>query len=499
MESLSRNTSPHNQKMFKFSFEPNDYRLLQSFGERREVSSNEDEDYITTLSFDGTGDFLAVGDRAGRLIFFKYVATSPYDNFEEDNVVQDKQHNLKYKRISSRDFSPGGNNQNNPIEYEYLFDFQSHLKEFDFMKSEEIDQKINFVKWLHHNGSQMNLVTSNSKTIKLWRITEKMTRRKKNSDENGMLSSYPKVILDYETTYKHTLKQEFFKLHKYGLNSISLTRNDEFMLTSDDLKVYLWSLNDCNKPYNVINKTPIDMDDLSEVITCSVLSRKNDNIFMFGTSKGSVNMADLRISGVCDKNCSEYKSKKLSAKEKTFFSDILGSISNCEFSPEEDLIIAREFLGIKTWDIRNTKEPLETLPIYEEVKNHLCQLYENEGIFDKFKVSINKKRKTILTGTYNDSFHLINLNNGDNHQFRIMNNDEVTVQKLVNGKPAEHMEKSKEIMEKSKEKKENGNSISPKKTQINLNNKIIQVEYHPKKNCFALSCLNCLYVFGVET
>ena len=484
LDNAPRALSPVGHAKFKFSTEPTDYRLLQSFGERRDYCSQDDEDFITAISFDRTGDYLAVGDRAGRMIIFKYVANSPYENFEEDKVVYEKStHNLKYKRISSKDFSPSNVGiYNNPVEYEYLYDFQSHLKEFDYMKSEEIDQKINFVRWLNNNGSQMNVVSSNSKTIKLWKITEKMVKKKRGS-EDAMQSSITRVCLEYETTYKHSLKQEFFKLHKYALNSISLTKNDEFMLTSDDLKVYLWSLNDSNKPYNVINRTPFDMEELSEVITCSSLSKKNDNIFLFGTSKGMVNMVDMRIAGVCDKNCTEFKSKKLKEKETTFFSDILGSISSCDFNHEEDLILAREYLNLKVWDVRNQKEPINIIPINDEVKGHLCKLYESEGIFDKFRISMNSKRKTVITGSYNDSFQLLNLNNGENYQFRILANDQVTVQKLVNGK-------------KPEAEGQNG-TTNGKKIPLNLTNKILQTEFHPNKNCFALACLNCLYVFGV--
>ena len=452
------------------------YRLLQSFGDRREYCSLDDEDYITALSFDKTGDFLSVGDRAGRLVFFKYVASNnPYENFEEDSVI-DKPHNLKYKRISSKDFSPKA--RFNPIEYEYLFDFQSHLKEFDYMKSELIDQKINFINWMNNNGSQMNLVSSNSKSIKLWKVSEKYSRRLNKKPSNiNMEESFPKISVEYEPIYKSTLKQEFFKLHKYSINSISVAKNDEFMLTSDDLKIYLWSLGDPNKPYNIINKTPFDMDELSEVITCSTLSKKNDNVLLFGTSTGSLNLADMRIAGNCDKNCLEFKSKKTKGKEKTFFTDILASISSCQFSPNENLILGREYLDLKVWDIKNTKEPVLTIPLYSEIKNHLCKLYESEGIFDKFKVSISNKTKMALTGVYNDSFHLLNIENGENHQFHICNNDELNVKKLIDGG-------------------ENIGNGKTEKVALNLNNKILHSEFHPKKNCFALACLNCLYVFG---
>lgn len=278
------------------------------------------------------------------------------------------------------------------------------------------------------------------------------------------------------------MKQEFYKLHKYAINSISLTKNDEFMLTSDDLKINLWSLNNPDKPYNIINRTPFDMDELSEVITCSSLSSKNDNLLLFATSKGMANITDMRIAGVCDKNCLEFKSPKKKEKGTTFFGDILQSISNCVFTPDEEFIVARDYLSLKIWDIKNTKEPVKIYPICNEVKNHLCKLYENEGIFDKFRVSISKRNRMALTGSYNDSFHLIDLNSGSNHQFHIKSDDEVQVRELIGG--------GKEI--------ENGSSTNIKLREFNLKEKIMQLDFHPEKKCFALACMNCLYVFGVS-
>lgn len=469
---------PNHHKKHK-PFDPSNYRLLQSFGDRREFSSSEDEDYITTTSFDRTGDYLSVGDKAGRLVIFKYIA-SPYENMEEDSAALEKttSHSLKYKRISSKEFSPKAFSPV-PIEYEYLLDYQSHNKEFDYMKSEEIGQKINFIKWMHNNGPQMNLVSSNSRSIKLWRVSEKMIKRQKNSEE--MQSSFPKVLLEYEPIYKPILKQDFFKLHKYSINSISLTNNDQFMLTSDDLKIYLWSLNNPNKPYNIINNTPFDMDELSEVITCSTLSRKNDNLFLFGSSKGTIHLGDMRIGGVCDSKCLIFKSKKPITKETTFFSDILASVSSCDFNVDEDQIIARDYLNLKTWDVRFPKEPLIVVPVNNEIKGNLCKLYESESIFDKFKVSISPKTKLAVTGSYNDSFNVVNLATGENVQYRILENDELVIKKLVNGEEV------------------NPNVDSNNGKKMNINGKILHSEFHPKKNCFVLSCLNCLYIFGVKS
>ena len=82
-----------------------------------------------------------------------------------------------------------------PFEYRYLTEFQSHEPEFDYLKSLEIEEKINKVRWARRNvaGSSTEndnastsssscsagsangrlLLSTNDKTIKLWRVYDR--------------------------------------------------------------------------------------------------------------------------------------------------------------------------------------------------------------------------------------------------------------------------------------------------------------------------------------
>lgn len=56
------------------------------------------------------------------------------------------------------------------LEYRYLTEFQSHEPEFDYLKSLEIEEKINQVQWVpHHTDSQL-ILSTNDKTVKLWKV-----------------------------------------------------------------------------------------------------------------------------------------------------------------------------------------------------------------------------------------------------------------------------------------------------------------------------------------
>ena len=66
------------------------------------------------MSFDHTGEYLAVGDKGGRVIVFRFT-------------------DLKNSRY---------------FDYRYFSEIQSHEPEFDHLKSLELDEKINSLEFL---------------------------------------------------------------------------------------------------------------------------------------------------------------------------------------------------------------------------------------------------------------------------------------------------------------------------------------------------------------
>ena len=117
------------------------YKQTQLFGYKGPGEKVLEEDIITTLKYDDKGHHLALGDQAGRIIIFK----------------------------------EGSNRKEEPLEY--LTEFQSHTKEFDALRSMEVEESITGISWLPSQGKYMKLLTSNSKTIKTWKLFEKTEKR----------------------------------------------------------------------------------------------------------------------------------------------------------------------------------------------------------------------------------------------------------------------------------------------------------------------------------
>ena len=69
--------------------------------------------------------------------------------------------------------------------------------------------------------------------------------------------------------------------------------------------------------------------------------------------------------------------------QKSFFSEIISSISDIKFGGDGRYIIARDYLTLKIWDLHNNAKPLRTIRIHDYLRTKLCDLYENDCIFDK--------------------------------------------------------------------------------------------------------------------
>lgn len=70
---------------------------------------------------------------------------------------------------------------------------------------------------------------------------------------------------------------------------------------------------------------------------------------------------------------------------KSFFSEIISSVSDVKFSRDGRYILSRDYLTLRIWDINMDSKPLQTINVHDHLRPKLCDLYENDCIFDKFE------------------------------------------------------------------------------------------------------------------
>jgi len=413
-----------------YQYETMKWKLNQVFGE--DPSSVNQENVITAVEFDQSGEFLSIGYQCGQVVVFR--------NTEGDT-------------------------------YKFHTQFESHHPEFDFLTSLEIEEKINMAKWAKNSYGPNSrlLLTTNDKTIKLWKMYEKKHRRTTlnlqkmdTSDHNGPVPIAP------VTTTEVVQRKTFANAHAYNIHSISVCSDGELFISADDLRVNLWHLENSSEGFTIVDCKPDNMNELNEVLTGAEFHPLSCSSFVYSTSKGLVNMADMRNRALCDKTIRSFKDKE---GKKSFFSDIVGAISDVKWSNDGRYILARDYLKLKIWDVNMESEPVKTYNVHNHIKSKLYELYENDCIFDKFECAFSHNDLHVLTGSYSNNFQIYNASTSKVQHFQAVN-------------PRERRKKKTQ-------------TDLPTTEDISFEDKVTHVAWHPKTNLVAIAAGNYIYLYNL--
>jgi len=304
MSFSSVNVPDYQQQSQEFYNQTNTIEFSQMFGEDEDSdddgygSPDTDNNIITSMAFDATGHYLAIGYISGQVVILAQ--------------------------------------QNLDTMYQFLADFRSHDSAFDCLTSVEIEPKINMLRWYPFNTPRVqHILTTNDKTIKLFKM----------SNNGGVVSTKQRKIYDSG--------------HTYNINSVSFNSDGETFISSDDLRVNLWNIEVGKEVFEIVDIKPDNMDELSEIITSCVFHPKNCNIFSYSTSKGVVRVGDLRNKALCQSYAKEFED--IDSDVGGFFRELISNVSDVKFSPDGQFIASREYLSVKIWDSRNEKKNLFAL------------------------------------------------------------------------------------------------------------------------------------------
>ncbi|KAK6461738.1 protein phosphatase PP2A regulatory subunit B [Scheffersomyces coipomensis] len=460
------------------------WKFSQCFGDKGDIENITEADIISTVEFDHSGDFLATGDKGGRVVLF------------ERNQSKKKQ----------------------SCEYKFFTEFQSHDAEFDYLKSLEIEEKINKIKWLKSSNNALYLLSTNDKTIKLWKINERQIKLVSENNLNGLNSlpsnhnltlkslKLPQLQI-HDKLISAQPKKIYSNAHAYHINSISINSDQETYLSSDDLRINLWNLGIADQSFNIVDIKPTNMEELTEVITSSEFHPNHCNIFMYSSSKGTIKLADMRLNSLCDQHAKIYE-EYLDPSSHNFFTEITSSISDVKFSNDGRFIVSRDYMTIKIWDLAMENKPIKTINVHEHLRERLCDTYENDAIFDKFEVQFSGDNKSIMTGSYNNNFMIypnaINEedddeeNDGDNDQEEIILQADKSAFKSK--KSGGHNPMRRRMMSGSGGSSHNSHSSNGSNSndfdEIDFKKSILHLSWHPKENSVAIAATNNLYIFS---
>uniref|UniRef100_A0A5S6QQ49 Serine/threonine-protein phosphatase 2A 55 kDa regulatory subunit B n=1 Tax=Trichuris muris TaxID=70415 RepID=A0A5S6QQ49_TRIMR len=419
-------------------------------------------DVISCIEFSHDGELLATGDKGGRVVIFQR---------DQSNKWVDGSRSTEYKVYST---------------------FQSHEPEFDYLKSIEIEEKINRIRWLRKKNVSNFLLSTNDKTIKLWKVTERDRRVAEGGwnlrDENGDIVKSPMKVHDLrfprlvpmEIVVEASRRRVYANAHAYHINSLSVNSDQETFLSADDLRINLWHLEITNQSFNIVDAKPNNMEDLAEVITVAAFHPFHCNLFVYGSSRGTIRLCDMRDRALCDQPAGVFEETE-DPSNHSFFTEIIASVSDVKFSHCGNLLLTRDYLTLKVWDLKMQGRPVETYDVHDYLRGRLCALYENDCMFDKFECYWSGDDSNLLTGAYNNFFRTFNRKTGAEltleassevaHQHRLL-----TPKRLAQGSRRRRDEFSADCLDFSR--------------------KILHCVWHPDENIIAAAATNNLFIFN---
>ncbi|KAK9149452.1 hypothetical protein Scep_008209 [Stephania cephalantha] len=478
-------------------------------------------DIISAIEFDKTGDHLATGDRGGRVVLFERTDTKDHG----------------YRRDLEKTDYPLSRHP----EFRYKTEFQSHEPEFDYLKSLEIEEKINKIKWCQTANGALFLLSTNDKTIKFWKVQEKKVKKicdmnvdSSSSAGNGSIagsstSPSPKlcranggssekaynclsnefqfppggiqslrlpVVTSHETNLVARCRRIYAHAHDYHINSISNNSDGETFISADDLRINLWNLEISNQSFNIVDVKPANMEDLTEVITSAEFHPSHCNTLAYSSSKGSIRLIDLRQSALCDTHSKLFEEQEAPGS-RSFFTEIIASISDIKFAKDGRHILSRDYMTLKfiasgLWDINMDSGPVATFQVHEFLRPKLCDLYENDSIFDKFECCLSGDGSRVATGSYSNLFRVFGCAAGSTEATTLeASKNPMRRQVQTPSRPARSLSSLTRVVRRGADNPgvdANGNSFD-------FTTKLLHLAWHPSENSLACAAANSLYMY----
>ena len=414
------------------------WRFLQSFGDD---ASGEDE-AVTSMEYDKTGAVLAVGDKAGRICVFKANEASAHS------------------------------------QYHFYTEYTAHEPDFDPLLSADIPERVIALAWIAPTPNGINLLSCNEQTIKLWRLTDKKIKRVRakspTASSNSKFTSPSSTIripklMPARVMTTSSIKRTYEHGHESAhIHSLSVCSDGQMFLSADELRVNVWNIANSDAAFNILDITPDHIDvERTECITTARFHPTHCNLMLAGSTHGRLRLCDLRQNLHCDNNIQYFehsKSLHQSTQSHSPFHQYLDVISSCDFTGVNgDILIARDYLTVKIWDIRSDQQPINIIPIHDYLKVHLMDLKNNNCINDRFDVSASQDGTHIVTGSYNNHIVL----------HHTTTNQTICMEALKDPPP----------------------KFIPNVTQMDFAKKTLFTRFHPKLNIIAAAGQNQIYIY----
>jgi serine/threonine-protein phosphatase 2A regulatory subunit B len=272
--------------------------------------------------------------------------------------------------------------------------YKAFKTDFDYLENEDIKPRITCFEHTNDGGLNDVVFIGNEKSIKVIKVR---------NDASTHDICNEKYSSDFRVNDVTTCKN----VHNYILNSISLNRTKDYLISCDYIKINLWKPERMENFYNIVDLKPQLVDGAVFVINSCKFNPWKDNVMAYSSSNGEIYLNDISITP---------RSQTVSIM-RNINTESIKSISDFTFI-DENMIVSRSLNNLCLFDVRNTKIAVFSKELITNLDEQNA-LNSSDAIYEKFKIS--SDGLFAYTGSYFNSVYSTNVISGVQEEILVGN------------------------------------------------------------------------------
>ncbi|EAY20008.1 hypothetical protein TVAG_402640 [Trichomonas vaginalis G3] len=347
-----------------------EFETTKVFGERGLDAPLNDDDFISALQFNQTGNFLATGDVSGRAVIFRYT---------------------------------------NKNQIEFVTQMHAHKSEFDYLRSVLSEPRVCAIRWIPKTDLNPLFLTTNMHETKLWKLTQTPRPTWDNFDQNQPNNTFlfPK-LKSYEVKYEAVQLKKFFDVETEFLVSIEALYDQTSFLMVDVGCVRLWDMNRDVPPVFTYRTNSSRVE-----LTASAVTNQIPYAILISDDQGYIKMLDMRQQS---SNLSAAATMNVqSAVDKSTFTNGCQYVSSIRFLNDGVHFLSRIFGHCMVWDLRNPSQAEAAIEVQSFPGR--MNLVVHKGYCRDYFISSVLPTDEIISGKYGNEYCVWDWKNNKSYDF----------------------------------------------------------------------------------
>uniref|UniRef100_A0A7C8YPD2 Serine/threonine-protein phosphatase 2A 55 kDa regulatory subunit B n=2 Tax=Opuntia streptacantha TaxID=393608 RepID=A0A7C8YPD2_OPUST len=151
-------------------------------------------------------------------------------------------------------------------------------------------------------------------------------------------------------------------------------------------------------------------------------------------------------------------------------------------------MLSRDYMTLKLWDINMDSGPVATFQVHEHLRPRLCDLYENDSIFDKFECCLSGDGQRVATGSYSNLFRVFGCTSGSTEATTLEASKNPMRKQMPSTTNTRAFLRTARRGSESPGADANGSAFDS-------SSKLLHLAWHPTENSIACAASNSLYMY----